>query len=410
MKLKLIITLIVLTTIKLIAQDKCPIKPAKLLVANNAERQQLINTSFPTIPLKNLKKQYNSLPQICKGKANIVCILFTDRGRPIANPWTEAILKKYNTKDVNLVELAMLGGGLKILRSTIENGMRKEVDSSFHNSYNTFFGKTKVYKKQLFMKDKNSCYIFLLDKAGVIQYTTDGYMDEEKMKLLTQKIEDINASKIVAPNPLAKDTIRFVFDPLCGFCYAFEPELKKVVDAYSSKFVFDIIAGGMVIGEQEGPISKVAPHIAYGYKDLEKMSTSKFGDKFLNGILKEGTYKMSSEMPCIAVTVFKSLQPNNAIAFANDVQKLLYFDGTSLNEPQNYKALAIKYDLNADDFILKLTQPEWKTKTYAQFTQAEKLGVEGYPALTLERNGSEQIVVNGFESFKNMIKMYPFNK
>jgi protein-disulfide isomerase-like protein with CxxC motif len=77
---------------------------------------------------------------------------------------------------------------------------------------------------------------------------------------------------------------------------------------------------------------------------------------------------------------------------------------------QNYKALATKYGLNADDFILKLRQPEWKEKTYAQFTQADKLGVTGYPALTLKRNGTEQIVVSGFESFKNILKMYPFKK
>jgi putative protein-disulfide isomerase len=405
---RIILLLLTCLSIHALAQDNCPIKPATLLESNDAERQQLISTSFPAISIKNLKNKNTSLPLVCEEKASIICLLFTDRGRPVLNPWTETILKEMDSDEVNLVELAMLGGGLKVLRNTIENGMRREVDSTFHQNYNTYFGKTKAYKKDLKMKDKNSCYIFLLDKEGKIQYTSDGYINDEKWKTLELKVDEINSDKLLPIDPLAKDTIRFVFDPLCGFCYAFEPELKKLVEAYSGKFVFDIISGGMITGEQEGPIDKVAPHIAFGYKDLEKMSSSRFGDKFLNGILKEGSYRMSSEMPSIAVTVFKSIQPANAIAFAGDVQKMLYYDGISLNDPENYRNLAIQYGLNADEFVALLKLPEWKVKTYSQFAMAEKMGVQGFPALTLKRNGTEVIFMSGFETFKKLSEAYPF--
>jgi putative protein-disulfide isomerase len=388
------------------AQDNCPVKKVTLLPSNDIQRQAIINSVFPTIETKSLAKQSVTLPNLSAGKPTIICMLFKDEGRPLASNWTKNILQKYTNQEVNLFEVVMLPSGLKLLRGTVEGGMRKDVEASFHNQYVTYFGSAKAYKEKLMMIDDNSCYLFLLDANGKIKYTNDGDFS-------TKKMEDLNIQLMTTTmeaTKMAKDTITYVFDPLCGFCYAFEPEVKQLEAAYNSKFVFEVIPGGMIVGAGEGPISKVAPHIAGGYKDLEKMSSSKFGDKFLNDIMKVGTYKMSSEMPSIAVTVFKSLLPNKAIAFASDVQTMLYYDGISLNEPENYRTLAIKYGLNADDFVAKLKSTEWKTKTQNEFIQAENLGVTSYPALVLKRNGKTQIIANGFEKYSDLVKLFPFVK
>jgi putative protein-disulfide isomerase len=409
MRIIFLVLMSILMTKHGFGQDKCPIKPAELKPSINLERQSLLGELFPTIGVKNLKNEKLDLPTFLNGKPSVIFVLFTDRGRPVANPWTEYINNKYKSSEVNIIEIAMLSAGLKILRGTIEKGMRKEVENYFHNNYTTYFGRTKAYKKGLMMNDKNSCYIFLLDEKGIIKYTNDGYIDANKIKMLENKVAEIKAIQLNPNYKIAKDTIRFVFDPLCGFCYAFEPEMAKLVSANKNKFVFDIISGGMIIGNQEGPISTIAPHIIEGAAGIEKISTSKFGDKFLNGLLKEGTYKMSSELPSIAVTVFKSLQPQNAIAFASDVQKMFYYDGISLNEPNNYKPLIEKYDLDTTSFIKMMTSEEWKSKTYEQFKLAEKSGIEGFPSLILIQNGTELKLTNGFVKYEDLIRRYPFD-
>jgi putative protein-disulfide isomerase len=390
------------------AQDKCPIKPSVLKASINEKRQQLINTTFPTVAIENLKKVSTTFPTNFTNKPTIAIVLFTDRGRPVANPWTEQIIANYKNRNINIVEIAMPGNGVKLLKGVITKGMRKEVDTFFHSNYNTYFGKAKKYKKQLLMMDKNSCYIYLLDQQGKIKYTSDGYITDKKWNALNTKLNKLENAKKESSLTNTKDTIRIIVDPLCGFCYAFEPEMQKIVSMYSDKFVFDVVPGGMIIGENEGPINKVAPHIAFGYKDLEKMSSSRFGDKFLNDIMKTGTYTMSSEMPSIAITIMKNLQPENTLAFAYEIQKMLYYDGISLNDPENYRALAIQFNLDANDFIAKLQMPEWKVKTYALFDQAEKLGATGFPALVLKRDDTEYLFQSGFENFEKMKKSFPF--
>jgi putative protein-disulfide isomerase len=395
-------------SLRLAAQDKCPIKPAVLKTSINNERQKLLNTIFPSVAAQNLKKVNKTFPINFASKPTIAVVLFTDRGRPVANPWTEKLIANYKNSNVNIVEVVMPGNGVKLLKGVITKGMRKEVDTFFHENYYTYFGKAKPYKKQLLMTDKNSCYIFLLDLQSKIRYTTDGYIDEEKWNALNTKLEKLQniMSNMVTVN--TKDTIRIIIDPLCGFCYAFEPEMQKIINEYKNKFVFDVIPGGMILGKDEGAIGKVAPHIADGYKDLEKMSSSRFGDKFLNEILKTDTYKMSSELPSIAITIFKSMQAENTLAFAYAIQKMFYYDGVSLNDPENYRTLVNQFNLNADDFVTKLKMPIWKTLTYQAFSQAESYGVSGFPALVLKRDENENLFQNGFESYEKMKKGFPF--
>jgi putative protein-disulfide isomerase len=389
------------------AQDNCPVKKATLLPSNAIDREALINTDFPAITVKNLKSDEILLPKNAGEKPTFICILMKDEGRPVAASWTKSILEKYPKQEVNVYEISLLPKGLKILRGTIEKGMRKDVDTNFHANYTTFFGDIKRYKSALKIMDDNSCYVYLLDKMGKIKASADGYASAEKANALFAKNVE-NTQTTPLSNVSQKDTITYIFDPLCGFCYAFEPEMKKLEAKYKDKFVFEILSGGMILGEQEGAISKVAPHIAHGYKDLERMSESRFGDAFLTKIMKIGTYKMSSEMPSIAVEVFKSMKAEQALSFANDVQMMLYFDGISLNEPENYRKLAIKYGLNADEFVQKLSQPEWKTKTYAQFAVAEKLGATSFPTLILKKDGKNQVLNSGFIKYEKLIKQYPF--
>jgi putative protein-disulfide isomerase len=389
------------------AQDNCPIKKVTLLPSNDADRQALVGTVFPTITVKNLAEKNIILPQEAADKPTFVCVLMKDEGRAVAASWTKSILAKYPNEAVNVYEISLLPKGLKILRGTIEKGMKKAVDTDFHNNYTTFFGDIKPYKTSLKIIDDNSCYVYLLDKTGKIQGSADGFYTKEKGDPLCAK-EGETPAPMPVKNALQKDTITYVFDPICGFCYAFEPEMKKLEAKYKDKYVFEIISGGMVIGDQEGEIGKVAPHISYGYKELEKMSDARFGDAFLIKIMKVGTYHLSSEMPSIALEVFKSMKPDQAISFANDVQMMLYYDGISLNEPENYAPVVKKYGIDPTDFVAKMKLPEWKTKTYQQFAVVEKLGVSSFPTLIFKHDRKADIINAGFAKFEKLVKMYPF--
>ncbi len=391
-------------------QEGCPSK--KLEAKPNGEfvnlkRNVLLNLKFPEMKVQTLSKKDITFPTETIGKPTILCLVFEGKAQSLVDTWTTPILAKYANNEVNYYEIPMIKSLYKIMKNTIDNGMRKGVPEKLHGNVATYFGSLSDYKTKLMLDDTDNCFIFLLDKKGVIKYVADNVADAQKLSALYDKVAQID-NPLLDEKMIKKDKITYVFDPLCGFCYAFEPEMKKLQEKYKDKFEFEIISGGMILGKNEGPIGKVAPHIAHGYKDLETMSSARFGSNFLNKIMKEGVYKMSSEMPSIALEVFKSIQPENAISFANDIQMMLYYDGISLNEPENYGNLVKKYGINEIDFISKLSLPEWKAKTYDQFEMTKKLGATSFPTLILHQDNKMQVLSSGFVTYNNLIKEYPF--
>lgn len=182
----------------------------------------------------------------------------------------------------------------------------------------------------------------------------------------------------------SKFSIIYVYDTLCGWCYGFSPVIKQVFEKYQDQFNFEVISGGMVLGEREGPIGEVAPYIKGAFKTVEDTAGVKFGEHFVNVVLEEGTQYFSSEKPAIALSVFKAYQPNHAILFAHDLQTAIYHDGLDLSKDENYIALVEKHQINGQEFLEKLNSEEFKQAAYYDFALARQLQVTGYPAVLIK--------------------------
>ena len=200
-----------------------------------------------------------------------------------------------------------------------------------------------------------------------------------------------------------KFSIIYVYDALCGWCYGFSPVIKKVFEKYQAQFDFEVISGGMILGEREGPINEVAAYIKGAYKTVEDTTGVKFGENFVNIVLEEGKLYFSSEKPAIALSVFKTIYPKKAIHFAHDLQSAIYHDGLDLSIDKSYVVLAEKYQINGQEFIEKLNTEEFKQAAYYDFVLAKQLQVTGYPAVLIKTGESNfYMIAKGYTDFESI--------
>jgi putative protein-disulfide isomerase len=199
-----------------------------------------------------------------------------------------------------------------------------------------------------------------------------------------------------------KPSIIYVYDAICGWCYGFSPVMKSLFETYTDNFDFEVLSGGMMMGEREGTINDVAPYIKTAYKDVENTSGVVFGEAFL-AELQKGDLFLSSEKPAIALSVFKSYFPEKAILFVHDLQSAIYINGLDLSKDDSYVYLAEKYQIPVDEFIKKLTQEEFKQAAYYDFALARQLQVTGYPAAFI-RTGELKfyMIAKGYASLETM--------
>jgi putative protein-disulfide isomerase len=200
-----------------------------------------------------------------------------------------------------------------------------------------------------------------------------------------------------------KFSIIYVYDALCGWCYGFSPVIKQIFEKYQTQFDFEVISGGMILGDRQGPIGEVAAYIKGAYKTVEDTTGVKFGENFVDVVLEDGKLYFSSEKPAIALSVFKASYPKKAILFAHDLQKAIYYDGFDLSKDKSYIALAEKYHINPQEFIEKLNSEEFKQAAYYDFALARQLQVTGYPAVFIKTGESNfYMIAKGYTNLESI--------
>jgi hypothetical protein len=154
-------------------------------------RESLISKAFPELKAQTLARKTVVFPKDCLDKPTILCLVFVGAAQSLVDTWTNPILAKYADNSVNYYEIPMIKGAWGIVSGFIDNGMRGGVPKELHNNVATYYGSLSAYKSDLMLEDKNSCYIFLLDKSGVIRYVSEASSDADKLTALYVAIDKI---------------------------------------------------------------------------------------------------------------------------------------------------------------------------------------------------------------------------
>jgi len=77
-------------------------------------------------------------------------------------------------------------------RNWIDGGMRGGVPKPLHDFTVTYYGPLKKYYKSLGINDKSDCYIYVLDKEGIVQGYFQGYSNPETIKDFFKLIDSLN--------------------------------------------------------------------------------------------------------------------------------------------------------------------------------------------------------------------------
>jgi putative protein-disulfide isomerase len=198
--------------------------------------------------------------------------------------------------------------------------------------------------------------------------------------------------------------IIYIYDALCGWCYGFSPVMQQLHQKYSDKIAFEVLSGGMIMGLRAGAIGEVAPYIQKAYPDVERATGVTFGTGFLKNILAPGTALFSSEMPGVALTVLRQHKPEMVLAFAHALQHALYAEGTELSVLDNYRALATRFGLSADDFIAQMQLEENRYETLTEFQTVANWQVNGFPTVLVKPHHDEQyyMIARGYTPFERL--------
>lgn len=196
-----------------------------------------------------------------------------------------------------------------------------------------------------------------------------------------------------------KDTIIYIGDPMCSWCYGFGPELDKIKAAFPET-PFEMIMGGLRAGGTETML-ELKGFLREHWQDVQKAS----GRPFNYSILSQNEVLYDTETACRAVIVAGQLKPEAKYEYFKAAQESFYFHNNLPNDLDTYINLAIKAGIDPELFHKKLDARQSKMDAYSEFDLAASMGVTGFPSIVAKIGGKLYLVTNGYQKADKIIKL-----
>ncbi|HSD36985.1 MAG TPA: DsbA family protein [Rhodocyclaceae bacterium] len=180
-------------------------------------------------------------------------------------------------------------------------------------------------------------------------------------------------------------TLHYIFDPLCGWCYAASPLVRRVADELQESVAVQLHPGLLF----ETPMSLKADwrqHILQADQQIHALSGVRFGDAYIARIRTAESVILASSLPAAAVLAAEQLQSGAGLDMLESIQIAHYVNGENVCEMPRLRALAAALDLPSEAFGAaldhELTQQAATTRHARDLLQAS--GGQGYPTFVLQ--------------------------
>ncbi|MGV8981801.1 DsbA family protein [Clostridium sp.] len=203
-----------------------------------------------------------------------------------------------------------------------------------------------------------------------------------------------------------KNKIYYVMDTMCGWCYGFSDVITKIHEKYKDKYDFEIIPGGMWIGDE---IKRMDAHLGEYIKTnnvkIEELTNVHFGEAFNKNILGSSNSILDSLPGAKAVVLFQKLNKDMSFNFLKKIQDAFFVNGEDMNNHNVYTKLAESFGISKEDFEERFLSKELTEETFEYFSKGEDLGAQSFPTVILEKGNKRTIIAQGYSNFEDLDKI-----
>jgi putative protein-disulfide isomerase len=203
---------------------------------------------------------------------------------------------------------------------------------------------------------------------------------------------------------MEKMKIVYVYDAHCSWCFAFSDVIKELEEKYKEVFDFEVLSGGMVIGDKIGDIAKTIDpkQLLPIYERITTMTGAKFGEKYLDKI-RSGKSYANSVTPAIALSVFKSYGEERAVEFAHALQSKMFQEAKAVNDDDLYRSLAIDFGIDGEEFLAKMKDEAFEAAARYEFALSRQLQVTAYPQVLVQATEQQfYLISKGYTDFPSI--------
>jgi len=175
----------------------------------------------------------------------------------------------------------------------------------------------------------------------------------------------------------------YFVDPMCSWCYGFSSEMKEIIKNLSDTIRLQYVMGGLAPDSDEPMPEEMKEYIKHHWHTVADRTGAKFNFAFWT----KGKPKRSTYPSCRAVIAASLQGENNLPIMLEAIQKAYYQQARNPSENEILVEVAGEIGLDRKQFADDLNSTNVKDILQTNFDFKDRLGIQGFPTLALEKDG-----------------------
>lgn len=188
----------------------------------------------------------------------------------------------------------------------------------------------------------------------------------------------------------------YLFDPLCGWCYAAAPAVAAMAEEYG--LAFEFMPSGLFAGSGARPLDDaMATHAWTNDQRIARMTGQPFSELYRDNVLARRDRPFDSGPLTLAMTAVRAADPTLEAHFLHQAQTARYVEGRDTTDPVILAEIASGLTSAVADLAGRLVSDrDLAAATSARIAEARRLqsriGVTGVPALVVRTATGDRLV------------------
>lgn len=196
-------------------------------------------------------------------------------------------------------------------------------------------------------------------------------------------------------------------DPLCFWCYAMEPEMRKVRVLLDDQLDYHIVMGVLssdireIIGYDEHAEVRYEAYRAMLANYLREAAKMVGMPLSLDAMMTHGADDLVSLPLCLAYSAMKMIDEGIAEAYLRRMRECVFAEGHSLSRVEDQALLASEFPIDVEQFRSNLDSPEVAVVLQEGVDECRTYGIVAFPTLLMQY-GDKRVLAQGYRTFEEL--------
>jgi len=197
-----------------------------------------------------------------------------------------------------------------------------------------------------------------------------------------------------------KKEIIAVIDPMCSWCWGFEPVLQELQNNLSQDTKLSLCMGGLRSSNDQEWTSEFRSFLKQSWTNVHKQT----GQIFNFNLLKKESFDYDTEPACRAVLTVQTLDEKKVFSFLHSLQKSFYYDNLDITQTNILANIAENEGINKKEFLTLFPSKKMQEQTLADKYKSRSMGASSFPSLVFIDEEGHLYVLKGYKSFQEIQK------